>query len=266
MERFSARAFYLMGFALATIQVIIAEEMEATDFPILSIDYTASEKLLKRVAEQLTHVETFCQSIELDLSAKHALRLVEKLKGEITPRQIGGEVAQLKQRISDEMQGKLFMYIPSRQAKFYGLDEPFGPEVAKKFPSALPDSREAANCYAAGRWTACVFHLMRVLESGLAALGTVFSVSLKHTNWAPAIDQIESKVRDMHKDPTWKALPDCKEQQQFYAQAASFLGVVKDAWRNYTAHAHGVYTQEEAELMLLNVRSFMEKISQRMGD
>jgi hypothetical protein len=63
----------------------------------------------------------------------------------------------------------------------------------------------------------------------------------------------------MHKDPTWKALPDCKEQQQFYAQAASFLGVVKGAWRNYTAHAHGVYTQEEAELMLLNVRSFMER-------
>jgi hypothetical protein len=24
----------------------------------------------------------------------------------------------------------------------------------------------------------------------------------------------------MHKDPGWKALPDCKEQQEFYAQAA----------------------------------------------
>lgn len=87
---------------------------------------------------------------------------------------------------------------------------------------------------------------MRVLEIGLTALGKVFNVSLAHTNWAPAIDQIESRIRDMHKDPQWKVFPDWKDQQEYYAQAAIHFGMLKDAWRNYTAHARGKYDDQEA--------------------
>jgi len=50
----------------------------------------------------------------------------------------------------------------------------------------------------------------------------------------------------MHKDPIWKAKPDYKEQQEFFAQAASHFGVLKDAWCNYTAHARGKYDSNEA--------------------
>jgi hypothetical protein len=107
---------------------------------------------------------------------------------------------------------------------------------------------------------------MRVLEVGLAALGKVFNASLAHTNWAPAIDQIESTIRGMGSDPTWRALQDWKDQQQFYAQAASFLAVVKDAWRNYTAHGHSRYTRDQAELMFMNVKAFMEKAAQRLQE
>lgn len=70
----------------------------------------------------------------------------------------------------------------------------------------------------------------------------------------------------MNKDPVWKALPDCKEQQEFYAQAASHLGILKDAWRNYTMHLRGKFTQEEAEQVFNNVRGFMQKISGRISE
>ena len=53
---------------------------------------------------------------------------------------------------------------------------------------------------------------MRALEIGLTVLGAKFGVSLAHTNWAPAIEEIESKIRDMHRDPAWKNLSDCKQQ------------------------------------------------------
>jgi hypothetical protein len=107
---------------------------------------------------------------------------------------------------------------------------------------------------------------MRVLEIGLGVLGAVFGVSLAHTNWAPAIDQIESKTRDMHKDPAWKAKPDYKEQQEFFAQAASHFGVLKDAWRNYTAHARGKYDGNEASDILTSVRAFMQKLANRLHE
>src|SRR5208282_4962241 len=116
-----------------------------------------------------------------------------------------------------------------------------------RFPSTTFDAANGGVCLATMMATAAVFHLMRVMEIGLTALGKIFNVSLEHTNWANAIDQIESKIRDMHKDPAWKVLPDCKEQQEFYAQAASQFAIVKDAWRNQTMHARAKYTEDEAE-------------------
>jgi hypothetical protein len=91
-------------------------------------------------------------------------------------------------------------------------------------------------------------------------------VSLEHTNWAPAIEQIESKIRNMHKDPAWKSLPDCKEQQEFYAQVASHFGILKDAWRNYTMHSRGVYTEEQAERIFDNIESFMQQLATKLHE
>ena len=65
---------------------------------------------------------------------------------------------------------------------------------------------------------------------------------------------------DPAKPPDWKGL------QEFYAQAASFLGITKDAWRNYTAHARGKYTEEEASQILGNVRAFMQKLATRLKE
>jgi hypothetical protein len=106
-----------------------------------------------------------------------------------------------------------------------------------------------------------------VLEIGLTVLGARFGISLAHTNWAPAIEQIESKISDMHKDPAWKALPDCKEQQEFYAQVASHFAILKDAWRNHTMHVRGSKsTEEESERIFDNVKAFMEKLAKRLKE
>ena len=107
---------------------------------------------------------------------------------------------------------------------------------------------------------------MRVLEVALVALGKVFGFSFSHTNWGPAIDQLESKIRGMGSDPAWKSMPDWKDQQEFYSQAVSFQGVTKDAWRNYTAHARGTFDPKNAKVMLVNVKLFMERISQRVSE
>jgi len=134
------------------------------------------------------------------------------------------------------------------------------------FPSTSYDIAESGMCLSLGRGIGCAFHLMRVLEIGLTVLGATFGVSLSRTNWAPAIEQIESKIRDMHKDPVRKMLPDCKEQQEFYAQVASHFGVLKDAWRNYTMHARGFYTEEQAEQIFDNIKGFMQKLATRLHE
>jgi hypothetical protein len=41
---------------------------------------------------------------------------------------------------------------------------------------------------------------------------------------------------------------------------------LKDAWRNYTAHARGKYTEEEAKLIIENTRAFMQKLATRLSE
>jgi len=105
---------------------------------------------------------------------------------------------------------------------------------------------------------------MRILEIGLAVLGKRFSISADHTNWETVINQIEKAIGVMDKDPNRPA--DWKDEREFYSQCASHFRVVKNAWRNYTAHARGKYDEQEALDMLGNVRGFMQKIATRLHE
>jgi hypothetical protein len=260
MQRFSAAAF----FSIATQLSIMSENAERERQGGIAFSITPEQR--ETFLTSLRQIEAECKKLDLKVSLHAASEAIYTFERSKYFGDLGRGTEQLRNTIEWEMRSFLFFHVPSKQAEFYAQQELFGPEVKTKFPSIHFDMVEAGNCYAMGRGTACVFHLMRVLEIALTAFGGKFGVSLSHTNWGPAIDQIESKIRGMNQDPAWKAIPDWKDQQEFFAQAASYLGVTKDAWRNYTAHARGKYTQEEAELMLLNVRSFMEKISQRMSE
>lgn len=185
----------------------------------------------------------------------------------------GRDLMEVHSRLIDELSARMILIVsnPEYIRAFSPDSDPNAPTdietewspvfAATAFPGAKYDVLEALKSYGFGRSTACVFHLMRVMELGLTALGTVFGVSLAHTNWAPAIEQIESKIREMHKDPNWKARPDRKEQQEFYSQAATYFGILKDAWRNYTMHRRGKYDEQEAADILTSVRAFMQKLT-----
>ena len=229
-------------------------------------DASINSPIYHRVcAEQLDELTTVLKDIGLLSQSKRAADMatfVRKHNKHPTTQEIGN----LRLLINYDLDGFKFEAIPRDRVPYYEAIHLFGDEVHNSFFSAAYDIKEAGTCYSLGRWTACVFHLMRVLEITLAALGKVFEVSLAHTNWAPALDQIESRIREMHKDPTWKALPDVKDQQEFYSQAASHFGILKDAWRNYTAHARGKYDQSECLLVLNNVDSFSRKLATRLHE
>ncbi len=190
-----------------------------------------TRKLVLSSAETL---ETSFRRIGLTITADTIKELTDELKGgdSHTSEWLSSRIDGIERLATKELRGRLFMYIPEEKAKFWPRKaEPFafGKEVSNQFPSTTFDANSAAMCLATSQSTAAVFHLMRVLEIGLAVLGSVFGVSLAHTNWGPAIEEIEKKVRKMHEDPVWKALSDCKEQQSFYALAASHFGILKDA-------------------------------------
>jgi hypothetical protein len=225
--------------------------------------------LINGLAEKVEQCGLLCQSLELPMSALHAKQLLETL----TMPQIhymdspGADriATMLSITIENELSLRKFFALPPDKSRFYdeGM-EPFGREVALAFPSTSFDATEAKRCFALGRNTACIFHLMRVLEIGLRAFAKQFGKSADHSNWHNIIEEIEKAIRDMASNPSKPS--DWKDQQEYFSQAASNFMIIKDAWRNYTAHVRGKYTDEEAETLLINVRAFMQKLAVRLHE
>lgn len=274
MLLFSAKAFFLCGRLLESIRSdchIGAARCLQGD-PMFAMPHDLDEKARTKAVISFEKVEEAFRTIGMEITADTINEAIEELRTPKCRRSfqwLHDQSTAIERLAGKELKGKLFLYIPAERAKFWPKwEQPnaFGEAVSQSFPSTAFDIHSAAICMATTQYTASVFHLMRVLEIGLTALGKVFAVSLEHTNWAPAIEEIESKIRKMRTDPTWKALPDCKEQQEFYAQTASHFAILKDAWRNHTMHARAKYTGDEAERIFETVKGFMQRLSGRLGE
>src|SRR5437764_11503208 len=80
-------------------------------------------------------------------------------------------IIDLQNRLWDELDARHFLaFEPSHEA-FYSNPRRGWERVIAKFPVVADDVEEASRCYALGRNPACVFHLMRVTEACVQALG-----------------------------------------------------------------------------------------------
>lgn len=224
------------------------------------------EAALKLLERHLAECKGLCGELELHVSTLHIddlLRLLA-LRVPASIDRIERGIMILSSNIQKEASLKLFFSLDTEKSKHYQSIDAFGEKVADQFPSASYDVSEANRCYAVGRNTACVFHLMRVLESGLAALAKQFNCPYDHTNWETIILRIEKEITNIDKNPNRPA--SWKDEREFYSQCASHFRVLKDAWRNYTAHVRGKYDEQEALDMLGNVRGFMQKLATRLHE
>lgn len=159
-------------------------------------------------------------------------------------------------RFLDELEanGKFF-YIPMPRAKMFEDKEPFGNRISKKFPRLVEDISEAAKCYSCARYTACVFHLMRIMESSLQRLGKKLKISLNvnTNNWQNILDQVNAAI---------KALPPKEKITKKLAAIAANLYNVKLAWRNEVMHPKSTYTEEEAEALFMQVGLYLTSLAE----
>jgi len=226
-------------------------------------------------------VKDSCDALGLLSASKQSERLYAYVlsRQHVKWSQVTALIAQLRLRVEEDLEEAAFYQVEPRKLRqcfnrsrsdrgteftAKAPEEFFSREAVSQFPSAIFDINEARECFLTDRSTACVFHLMRALEVGLTALADHFGVPSGHTNWHNIIEGIEKAVRDMgaqrDKKPNWK------EEQEFYSKAASHLMFLKDAWRNQTMHGRAKYTESEAELLLDNVRAFMNQLAGRLGE
>jgi len=159
----------------------------------------------------------------------------------------------LHERIQDEMNERLFLYVPAEDAQLYKTSEAcLQKSVLDKWPHLIEDGSESIKCFALSRYTACVFHLMRVMEFGVQKFGDKLNVKLTE-------ELVWQKILDLA-DKAIKALDQKAEETKQLASVSANLYNVKLAWRNEVMHPKATYTKEEARRVLDSVQAFMAEL------
>lgn len=167
-------------------------------------------------------------------------------------------------RLRDELETTVFLHLDTNELKFYRPEAPlFGENATKHYPSAQAELDEAGRCLGLGRGTACVFHLMRVMEIGLRAVARRLSINdptkPAQRNWGFMLAEIRRAIDTKKRWPRGT-------RKQFFEEVYASLDSVKNPWRNATMHVEHVYTVEEAENILYAVRAFISKIASRFDE
>ena len=207
----------------------------------------------KLLTDAIAEVEQVCNTLELPTTLDYIPVLRRQLQNARTYSDVQNYVGQLRERMHSELKTRLFVFVPPIEARFYDVKEPFGSEVAQKFPKAISDSEDAGNCIALGLATPAVFCLMRVMERGVQRLGKKLGVKLAgEMNWQNILDQVDKAIKALPAKTTAQ-----KRRKAKFAGASAHLYNVKLAWRNPVMHPKENYSAQHAAEIYGLVKIFM---------
>jgi hypothetical protein len=199
------------------------------------------------------------RAAELELTAKAVERLLMVLSGPTQTQTVQDALRRIDENLADELETRRFLYVPTRAVEYY--ETPFAGWGAAldNFPIRF-DVGEAGKCYALGRHTACVMHLMRVLEEGLKAFarhcGVTWTADVH--SWDTIIRRINERIRTIPGER--------KADQQRLSEISAHLRLAKDAWRDYVMHKPVEYGEETARDIFASVKAFMRDLDKELAE
>lgn len=225
------------------------------------------EKETDDIRKHLERVHAECNKLGLSFSVKHVHRMIDDVKeGKETFSDLATAYKELINRISDEVEDYLFFGVHKERIPYYKEPlEKFGKDTINKFPSIRMEVEETGKCYAVGRYTACAFHLIRVIEVGLRTLGKSVDPNFdpaKNPTWEAVLKKCDMELQKPYQDRS----PEWKKDNQFFSEATANLRAVKDAWRNTTMHVEHIYDEERVLDLFNAVRAFMRHLAIKLSE
>ncbi len=235
----------------------------------LKSDEPVKEEIKSPLASVLRSIELECQWLGLRAGQDRVLRFIEELaEEELRVHEFSSQLKTLREAIEDGLRHKCFYHYTNEKAQMVLSFEKEWAIVVGAFPKAKEDALAAVDCWALGHNTACVFHLMRVAEYGLRALARERRVRIKKkplewAEWKDIITHIRKKIEPISK---WRrgALRD--EALHFYEGALGEFEGFREAYRNDVMHARKSYDEPQAKMLLLQVHSFMNRLSSKINE
>lgn len=256
MLKFNASEFYAAATLLQESHTFIdALKTHDTDLdPETIIPQEPSDHIAGLAGDLMKSLEVLDARVTA-IAVRNLLLLLNAKK--LTYGSLGRMYKDINSRLHDELSLVQIFVMDGSKAKYFEPGTPlFGPEAADKFPLAIPDMEDAGKCLAFGQGTATVYHLMRVMEYGLRAIGAMLEIPYA-PSWESYLIQIRKKAEEKRAAKTidWKGL------EPFFLLVEGDLTAVKLVWRNPTMHIQRRYSVQEAEEIFSAVRSFMMRIA-----
>jgi len=259
MERFDPSSLLVLErLKNAVINLLKINEYEARQPRNAMLDYARSttpgeldSPLLKFVIDDMVRL---CE----DMNLHHSLRSVANLPD--NPPKTDRELAIYYDMITGELFTHKFFHIPSARAEYWGKAGIVSQAVRDNYGESAAEMKAASTAYACDLPTACVFHAMRAAEIVMHKVAGELGIEADDEQWKNIIDQIQSRARALEEKPRYEGK---KSDQKHFSDIALQLGLMKDAWRNYAAHAKVTYQPPEA-LDIMNATSrFLAKVAER---
>ena len=221
-----------------------------------------TEEWWVRLSALLSITQNDCESLGLVVSLSAIKRLERRLHaGDKDLNVVIDDLIYIGEQLKEELDSCLFLYVPSAAACYYESPQEGWQATLAEFPSVVLNVEEGSKCFALRRYTASVFHAMRILEIGLAPLAKEFGVPTDRENWQKIIDRIESEITNKR-----RTLGAKWTDHEFYSETALQFRYFKDAWRNHVMHARLDFNEEQARTINDHVRDFMGHLATKLSE
>lgn len=232
-----------------------------------NIGLNISDQVSNNVNISLDNIRGYAEDLGLPVTLHLADKVVEARAAAVGSVPVSGpEIAAVRNSIKEllrafrkETEGRRALLFEPGRAEFYNPPGPlFGEAVSLKFAKVSADIDEAGKCYALDRPTACVFHLMRVVEHAVQRLGKKLRIPIDvgKEGWYQITIHVNKAV---------DALPSGTARQrrvkQEYGSAAAHLNTVRIATRNDVMHPKATYTGEEAQTLFEATKALMRQMA-----
>ncbi len=216
---------------------------------------------MKEGMAEMPRFRESCHNLLLDSAEDQAVRIMSLFSSDKpTYSQLASAVIELQNRIDDQLGRRKFYQLRPDVADLFENINPFGDQVATRFPSASHDIAEASKCYACDRFDATVYHLMLAMEVALRCLAK--RVNVKYSpNWMVYLDKIDKTLKSKAKKSSLR-----KSRLIFLGNASALLRAVKEAWRDDSMHIAGKYGPDQTRDIFMSVKAFMVHLSTELSE
>ena len=180
------------------------------------------------------------------------------------------ELFELSQAITKDAESQVFCHYDHQRIRFLT-------EMPKDWHAAFQafiiedEVLAGVDCYALGHNTACVFHMARVGEIGLRAIGRERgvrhvkgkTVPIEWATWGQVFKAIEPTIEQLRKKPNGVQKTNALA---FYERILSDLRAIQSLYRDQTMHLRDEYDDGETQSAMFRVRELMNTLASKLDE